>query len=105
MAPNVVYHEAIPDGARWAIRHLPYYGRWLRFISWWPLADAAEERVTIDPEWDAGGESCSEANQGVRDMLIAWMRAFTDDEELLAKVTPDYPPMGKRMLQDNGTWL
>jgi 4-hydroxyacetophenone monooxygenase len=105
MAPNVVYHEAIPDGARWAIRHLPYYGRWLRFISWWPLADAAEERVTIDPEWDAGGESCSKANQGVRDMLIAWMRAFTDDEELLAKVTPDYPPMGKRMLQDNGTWL
>ena len=105
MAPNVVYHEAIPDGARWAIRHLPYYGRWLRFISWWPLADAAEERVTIDPEWDADGESCSEANQGVRDMLIAWMRAFTDNEELLAKVTPDYPPMGKRMLQDNGTWL
>jgi 4-hydroxyacetophenone monooxygenase len=105
MAPNVAYHEAIPDGARWAIRHLPYYGRWLRFISWWPLADAAEERVMIDPEWDTGGQSCGEANHAVREMLIAWMRAFTDDEELLAKVTPDYPPMGKRMLQDNGTWL
>ena len=30
---------------------------------------------------------------------------FTTDEELLAKVTPAYPPMGKRTLQDNGTWL
>ncbi len=105
MAPNVAYHETIPGGARWAIRHLPYYGRWLRFVSWWPLTDAAEERVMIDPEWDTGGQSCGEANHAVREMLIAWMRAFTDDEELLAKVTPNYPPMGKRMLQDNGTWL
>ncbi|MED5814406.1 NAD(P)/FAD-dependent oxidoreductase [Mycolicibacterium sp. 050232] len=105
MAPNIAYHDAIPDGARWATRHLPYYGRWLRFISWWPLADAAEERVMVDPEWDTGGLSCCEANHAVREMLIAWMRAFTDDEDLLAKVIPDYPPMGKRMLQDNGTWL
>lgn len=105
MAPNVAYHESIPDGARWAIRHLPYYGRWLRFISWWPITDAAEERVMIDPDWDDGGESCSEINRGVREMLIAWMRAFTDDEDLIARVTPDYPPMGKRMLQDNGTWI
>jgi 4-hydroxyacetophenone monooxygenase len=28
-----------------------------------------------------------------------------DDPELLAKVVPSYPPFGKRMLQDNGTWL
>ena len=28
-----------------------------------------------------------------------------DDPELLAKVTPAYPPFGKRMLQDNGSWL
>lgn len=105
MAPNIAYHDAIPDGAKWVIRHLPYYGRWLRFVSWWPLADAAEERVMIDPNWDTGGLSCCAANHAVREMLIAWMRAFTDDEELLARVIPDYPPMGKRMLQDNGTWL
>ena len=105
MAPNIAYHQAIPAGAKWAIRHLPYYGRWLRFVSWWPLTDAAEERVMIDPGWDTGGKSCGAVNHAVRDMLIAWMRAFTDDEELLAKVIPDYPPMGKRMLQDNGTWL
>lgn len=105
MAPNTAYHDPVPDGARWAIRHLPFYGRWLRFLSWWPLTDAAEDRVRVDPGWDTGGLSCGEANHAVREMLIAWMRASTDDEELLAKVIPDYPPMGKRMLQDNGTWL
>ncbi|MDP9168390.1 MAG: NAD(P)/FAD-dependent oxidoreductase [Actinomycetota bacterium] len=105
MAPNISYHDAIGAGAKWAIRHLPYYGRWLRFVSWWPLTDAAVQRVTVDPNWDTGGKSCSAANHELREALIAWMRAFTDDEELLGKVTPDYPPMGKRMLQDNGTWL
>ena len=105
MAPNVNYHESIGDGAKWAIRHLPFYGRWLRLVSWWPLTDAVQDRVVIDPDWDNGGKSCSETNHALREMFIAWMRSFTDDEELLAKVIPDYPPMGKRMLQDNGTWL
>jgi 4-hydroxyacetophenone monooxygenase len=105
MAPNVSYHEAIGTGGQWAIRHLPYYGRWLRFVSWWPIADALDEQVRIDPDWNTDGRSCSESNHAIREMFIAWMRVFTDDEALLAKVTPDYPPMGKRTLQDNGTWL
>lgn len=105
MAPNPMYHDAIPDGARWAIRHLPYYARWLRFVSWWPIADALDEQVTIDPEWDNGGLSCNASNHAIREMFIAWMRVFCTDEQLLAKVTPNYPPMGKRTLQDNGTWL
>lgn len=105
MAPNVHYHEPVSAGARWATRHLPYYGRWLRFVSWWPIADALDEQITIDPDWDTGGLSVSAGNQMIRDMFIAWMQAFTDDEELLAKVTPKYPPMGKRTLQDDGTWL
>lgn len=105
MAPNVHYHEAVSPEARWATRHLPYYGRWLRFVSWWPIADALDEQITIDPGWDTGGLSVSAGNQAIRDMFIAWMRAFTDDEELLDKVTPKYPPMGKRTLQDDGTWL
>jgi 4-hydroxyacetophenone monooxygenase len=105
MAPNPMYYDAIPDGARWAIRHLPYYGRWLRFVSWWPIADALDEQVRIDPDWDDGGLSASASNHAIREMFIAWMRVFCTDEELLAKVTPNYPPMGKRTLQDNGTWL
>ncbi|OJZ75257.1 4-hydroxyacetophenone monooxygenase [Mycobacterium paraffinicum] len=105
MAPNPIYHDAIPEGARWAIRHLPYYGRWSRFVSWWPIADALDEQVKIDPTWDNGGLSCSESNHAIREMFIAWMRVFCTDEDLLAKVTPNYPPMGKRTLQDNGTWL
>jgi 4-hydroxyacetophenone monooxygenase len=105
MAPNVHYHEATGDDAKWAVRHLPYYGRWLRFVQWWPITDAGQALVEIDPDWDTGGRSVSRANHEVREVFIAWMRAFTEDEDLLARVIPDYPPMGKRTLQDNGTWL
>ena len=31
MFPNPNYHEPVPDGMKWAIRHLPYFGRWFRF--------------------------------------------------------------------------
>ena len=105
MAPNVNYHAPVGDGARWATRHLPYYGRWLRFVSWWPIADALNEQITIDPEWDNGGLSVSAANHTIREVFEAWMQAFTTDQGLLEKVTPKYPPMGKRTLQDDGTWL
>ena len=47
----------------------------------------------------------AQRNHAIREIFVAWMQAFTADEELLEKVTPKYPPMGKRTLQDNGTWL
>jgi 4-hydroxyacetophenone monooxygenase len=30
--PNPLYHAAVPPGDEWALRHLPFYGRWYRFI-------------------------------------------------------------------------
>jgi len=105
MAPNVNYHAPVGSGAQWATRHLPFYARWLRFVSWWPIADALNEQITIDPDWDNGGLSVSAGNHTIREIFVAWMQAFTTDEELLEKVTPTYPPMGKRTLQDDGTWL
>ena len=33
------------------------------------------------------------------------MLYIQEHPELLAKVVPTYPPFGKRMLQDNGSWL
>ena len=30
--PKPAYHQAVPEGDRWALRHLPFYGRWYRFL-------------------------------------------------------------------------
>ncbi len=45
----------------------------------------------------------SEVNDIARIMFTDWITTQVDgDAELLAKVVPDYPPTGKRTLQDNG---
>lgn len=103
--PNPGYHDEVTDGDRWARKKLPFYGRWLRFVYWWPINDGAADSVVVDPNWQDGGRSISEINAYVRDLFQQWIAEQIHDPELMDKVIPDYPPMGKRMLQDNGTWL
>jgi 4-hydroxyacetophenone monooxygenase len=58
-----------------------------------------------DPNWPEPETSLNAANKEVREQLIAHMRTeLGGDEALLAKVTPKFPPYGKRMLRD-GNWF
>jgi len=107
MFPNPNYHEAVGPGVQWALRHLPFYGRWYRFLLFWPACDGGLEAARIDPAYDSSdGRAVSETNELTRQMFTEWITSQVgDDEELLAKVIPDYPATGKRTLQDNGSWL
>jgi len=106
MFPNPMYHEPVADGVRWAMEHLPYYGRWYRFLLLWPGADKGLDAARVDPDYDDHGNAVSEINAIARIMFTDWITTQVgDDAELLAKVLPDYPATGKRTLQDNGSWL
>ncbi|MDQ2637290.1 MAG: NAD(P)/FAD-dependent oxidoreductase [Actinomycetota bacterium] len=106
MFPNAMYHDAVDDGVRWALEHLPFYGRWYRFLLLWPGADKGLEAARVDPDYPDQDYAVSEINAMARQMFTAWITdQVGDDAELLAKVLPDYPATGKRTLQDNGTWL
>ncbi|MDH5236586.1 MAG: NAD(P)/FAD-dependent oxidoreductase [Acidimicrobiia bacterium] len=107
MFPNPNYHEPVPEGDKWAMRHLPFYGRWFRFLTFWPACEGGLAGARIDPDWDdRDGLAVSERNLATRQFFLGWIHEQVgDDEELLAKVTPDYPATGKRTLQDNGAWL
>ena len=106
MFPNENYHRKVSEGKKWALKHLPYYARWYRFLLFWPGADGGLPSMRIDPKWPHQERSSNEINEMVREVFTDWMKQqIGDDEELLAKVVPDYVPMGKRTLQDNGTWL
>lgn len=97
MFPNPHYHEAVDDGVRWAMRHLPFYGRWYRFLLFWPSCDGGMATAKIDPAWEDGGRSISEINDMTRGFFTEWITdQVGDDTELLAKVVPDYPATGKR---------
>jgi 4-hydroxyacetophenone monooxygenase len=106
MAPNPRYHASLKPGERWAMRHLPGYGRWYRFMLMWQSSDKLLEMVRIDPEWEDFPRTANAFSAQRRDVFVKWIEDNVgDDPELLAKVTPNYPPMTKRMLQDNGSWL
>lgn len=106
MFPNPNYHEKVPEGMKWAIRHLPFYGRWYRFLLFWPGCDGSLKNIKVDPEWPHQDRSINAANDMAREMFTQWITSQVgDDPDLLAKVIPDYPATGKRTLQDNGSWL
>ncbi len=106
MFPNENYHRQVTEGKKWALNYLPYYARWYRFLLFWPGADGGMASMTIDPDWPHQERSSSEINDMVREVFTDWMKQqIGDDKELLDKVVPNYVPMGKRTLQDNGTWL
>ena len=86
------------------MRHLPFYERWFRFLTFYPGAGLSIENSRIDPAYDDGsGLAVSPGNEVTRQLFSSWIESQVgDDPELLAKVMPDYPATGKRTLQDNG---
>ncbi len=105
MFPNPMYHHSVEDGVRWAMNHLPFYGRWYRFLVMWPGADKGLDAARVDPTYANQDYAVSELNAAARLMFTDWITNQVSDDELLAKVLPDYPATGKRTLQDNGSWL
>ncbi|OBG18749.1 NAD(P)/FAD-dependent oxidoreductase [Mycobacterium sp. 852002-51057_SCH5723018] len=109
MFPNAMYHDEVGDGVHWAMRHLPFYGRWYRFLVLWPGADKGLDAAEGDPNYTDQDYAVSDINAAARMMFSQWITSQVGDgsnsQELLAKVLPDYPATGKRTLQDNGSWL
>ena len=106
MAPNPRYHAEVTTGERWAMRHLPGYSRFYRFMLMWQSNDKMLELVRADADWPDFPRTANAASAARREYFANWIdQQVGHDPELAAKVTPDYPPMAKRMLQDNGSWL
>ena len=105
MFPNPQYHEEVDDRKKWLLENLPFYSRWYRFLLFYPGSDQLLDSLFIDPTWKARSDSINEANDAMRELFTSAMLEQISDQSLVEKVIPDYPPFGKRMLQDNGAWL
>ena len=105
--PNPLYHAAVPPGDEWALRHLPFYGRWFRFIMTFAGIAMGIEPYRIDPTHDdPTHRSINAANAKRAEALLASMQSLVAERpDLVDKIVPDYPATGKRILQDDGTWL
>jgi 4-hydroxyacetophenone monooxygenase len=101
--PNPNYHRAVTDGEKWLFRHVPHYAGWYRFLMFWNSADRMYPAFRVDPAWPDPALAISPANDKLRRMMTAHLeRELAARPDLVNKTLPDYPALGKRMLQDNG---
>ena len=102
---NPLLFAEVTDGVKWGLANIPYYTKWYRFQLLYATSDGVLPSLRKDPNWPEPETSLNAANKEIREMLVAHMRnELGGDEELLAKVTPSFPPYGKRMLRD-GNWF
>lgn len=93
------------DALRWVMQHVPFYAQWHWFGHLWH-ADSALPELTFDPAWKGQPETANARNaQMAEDLRSALEARLGDNPALLAKLTPEYPPRGKRLLRDDGRWL
>jgi 4-hydroxyacetophenone monooxygenase len=103
--PTPDYHDAVSPEALWLFRNVPGYANWYRFWIFWRNVEGLMPAALVDPTWEGAGRSVSELNDGVRQLLTAYLEGeFADAPELLEQVIPDYPPFAKRFIRDNGIW-
>lgn len=101
IVPSPSLNAEVPAGARWALQNIPYYAQWFRFLTYWMVSDGLYPVAVVDPEWPMT-ESVSAPNERRRQILLDYIqRELGDRPDLIEKVIPDFPPMGKRIIQDN----
>ncbi len=105
LLPTPDYHEKVPSGLQWLYRHVPLYAQWYRFWLFWSGAEGLLSMVDVDPEWPHPERASGPLNDMVREMLDLYIQEQCgDDEALYQKMLPDYPPLSKRFVRDNGVW-
>jgi 4-hydroxyacetophenone monooxygenase len=104
--PGPTYHDNVPEGKKWLLEHVPFYGKWYRFWLFWMLTDGFYEAVKADAGWNGPIDTVGQANAELKAMVAAALRAQAEDRpDLLEKIMPGYPIGGKRSLVDNGVWV
>jgi 4-hydroxyacetophenone monooxygenase len=103
VTPNPDYHRPVTDEEKWLFTHVPHYLAWYRVLQFWNSADRMYPAFRADPEWVDTDVSISRQNDKLRRVMVAHVeRELAAKPELVDDVLPDYPALGKRMLQDNG---
>jgi 4-hydroxyacetophenone monooxygenase len=103
VVPVPGYRDPVTPEVRWLYQHFPYYVNWFRLRMIYNAGDETlYDAYDIDPEWHDPG-SVNRKNHAFRERLVAYLESKVgDDPDLAAKCLPNYPPMAKRIILDNG---
>jgi 4-hydroxyacetophenone monooxygenase len=106
LVPTPEYTTQFPDGLAWLLANVPYYAKLYRFWQFTQFIEGVLPYAAYDPAWTSPNPSGSELNDVLRAALTDYLELqLPDDPALRRRVTPDYPPITKRMLRDDGSWI
>ncbi len=102
ISPREKYGAPIEPGVAWLYANLPGYWNWSRYTATAGLFEI-HNLQRVDRDWQAQGGKVSKANDDLRAFLTDYIRKETGGrEDLIAKLIPDYAPMSRRPVVDNG---
>ena len=102
ITPRAGYGKPIEEEHIWVIENFPGYRNWWRFTATVPLFDT-HKLMLPDPEWQAKGGIVNEGNDAMRKMLQDYIsEQVNGDPDLIRQLTPDYAPLSRRPVVDNG---
>ncbi|WFU13112.1 NAD(P)-binding domain-containing protein (plasmid) [Rhizobium sp. CB3090] len=102
-APFPKFLMPVPEPMQFLLRAVPHYEWLYRLRLSWIFDSQVHESLQKDPAWPHPDRSVNALNDGHRETCTRYIEEqLAGRPELLAKVIPDYPPFGKRMLLDNG---
>lgn len=97
--------EIDPD-ERWLLLHLNQYRAYYRYSIALPRIVGNLAAATVDPDFPPTELSVSAANEQLRVDLTAYLTDQAGNRlDLLDQIIPDYPPLAKRIILDDGTWV
>ncbi|MBB5705314.1 flavin-containing monooxygenase [Sphingopyxis panaciterrulae] len=99
--PTPGYRNPVSTELRWLLDNMPGYAAWYSYHHFTSQLQV-EDLQMLDPEWRASGGLINEKNDRLREDLQAYVRSKVgDDDELYAKLIPDYAPLSRRLVVDN----
>lgn len=96
------YHAKVTREKRWLLDNMPFYANWFSYSH--HVAQMQSQNLhEIDRAWTAGGGRINAKNDQLRRGLVGYIRKKVGDRaDLIEKLVPDYAPMARRLVVDNG---
>ena len=87
---------------QWLLDAMPHYWNWASYVQFVGTAETQVAQL-LDPEWQASGGMINERNDKLREGLVDYVRSKVGPvPDLFERSIPDYAPLARRIVIDNG---
>lgn len=102
ISPRPKYGQPVEPEVRWLFDTMPGYWHWAKYLATAALFTSHEFMIP-DAEWQAKGGFINQRNDQLRTDLTAYIKSQVNNRaDLVEKLVPDYAPMARRPVVDNG---